>query len=210
MLKICIYIGINAHVTPAHGQTDRRTHGNVKVEQYSAEAESAMNSACDSHRRKLYVYSIRRLSVQFDPIRFWKWFWEDLSEMFEIWEILHWEKVGAFSLKLPRRNYFFFDQQHRRAQLDLGFWLCFLISAFSNLVIQHIYRNLPGLLLSNLSQQKTAQAAKTPFDKVSSCPVSFESLSKLTHSLRRCVCAPYRKNKVEKISFLKVAHKWRV
>ena len=41
MLKICIYIGINAHVTPAHGQTDTRTDGNVKVEQYSAEAESA-------------------------------------------------------------------------------------------------------------------------------------------------------------------------
>ena len=37
MLKICIYIGINAHVTPVHAQTD--THG--KVEQYSAEAESA-------------------------------------------------------------------------------------------------------------------------------------------------------------------------
>ena len=32
-----IYIGINAHVTPADGQTD----GHVKVEQYSAEAESA-------------------------------------------------------------------------------------------------------------------------------------------------------------------------
>ena len=38
MLKICIYIGINAHVTPADGQT--HTHG--KVEQYSAEAESAI------------------------------------------------------------------------------------------------------------------------------------------------------------------------
>ena len=39
MLKICIYIGINAHVTPV---TDGRTDGNVKVEQYSAEAESAI------------------------------------------------------------------------------------------------------------------------------------------------------------------------
>ena len=39
MLKICIYIGINAHVTPADGHTD--TH--MKVEQYSAEAESAIN-----------------------------------------------------------------------------------------------------------------------------------------------------------------------
>ena len=38
MLKICIYIGINAHVTPADRHTD--THG--KVEQYSAEAESAI------------------------------------------------------------------------------------------------------------------------------------------------------------------------
>ena len=38
MLKICIYIGINAHVTPADAHTD----GNVKVEQYSAEAESAI------------------------------------------------------------------------------------------------------------------------------------------------------------------------
>ena len=39
MLKICIYIGINAHVTPV---TDTHTHGHVKVEQYSAEAESAI------------------------------------------------------------------------------------------------------------------------------------------------------------------------
>ena len=38
MLKICIYIGINAHVTPV---TDRQTDTHVKVEQYSAEAESA-------------------------------------------------------------------------------------------------------------------------------------------------------------------------
>ena len=35
--NLYIYIGINAHVTPAHRHTD----GNVKVEQYSAEAESA-------------------------------------------------------------------------------------------------------------------------------------------------------------------------
>ena len=38
MLKICIYIGINAHVTPV---THRQTDTHVKVEQYSAEAESA-------------------------------------------------------------------------------------------------------------------------------------------------------------------------
>ena len=37
-----IYIGINAHVTPVHTQTHRHTDGNVKVEQYSAEAESAI------------------------------------------------------------------------------------------------------------------------------------------------------------------------
>ena len=36
--NLYIYIGINAHVTPADGRTD----GNVKVEQYSAEAESAI------------------------------------------------------------------------------------------------------------------------------------------------------------------------
>ena len=38
MFKICIYIGINAHVTPV---THRQTDTHVKVEQYSAEAESA-------------------------------------------------------------------------------------------------------------------------------------------------------------------------
>ena len=42
MLKICIYIGINAHVTPADAQTDRHTDTHGKVEQYSAEAESAI------------------------------------------------------------------------------------------------------------------------------------------------------------------------
>ena len=64
MLKICIYIGINAHVTPAHGQTDRRTHGNVKVEQYSAEAESAIYIIQYKSKRRgratfwvLYLYS---------------------------------------------------------------------------------------------------------------------------------------------------------
>ena len=42
MLKICIYIGINAHVTPVDAQTDRHTDTHGKVEQYSAEAESAI------------------------------------------------------------------------------------------------------------------------------------------------------------------------
>ena len=44
MLKICIYIGINAHVTPVDAQTDRQTDTHGKVEQYSAEAESAIVS----------------------------------------------------------------------------------------------------------------------------------------------------------------------
>ena len=55
MLKICIYIGINAHVTPAH----RHTHGNVKVEQYSAEAESAIGCHQRNQHRHHPEFSVK-------------------------------------------------------------------------------------------------------------------------------------------------------
>ena len=55
--NLYIYIGINVHVTPAHGRTD----GNVKVEQYSAEAESAilnktLQNKCTSVGQKFLRY----------------------------------------------------------------------------------------------------------------------------------------------------------
>ena len=59
MLKICIYIGINAHVTPA----DRQTDGNVKVEQYSAEAESAKSKR--NFERKCLSHSFGPEGQQF-------------------------------------------------------------------------------------------------------------------------------------------------
>ena len=57
MLKICIYIGINAHVTPADAHTD----GNVKVEQYSAEAESAIHSSVQFQECSLCLFSLSKI-----------------------------------------------------------------------------------------------------------------------------------------------------
>ena len=60
MLKICIYIGINAYVTPADAQTD----GNAKVEQYSAEAESAKIAVDDelqlNQKKKRSIHKTRQ------------------------------------------------------------------------------------------------------------------------------------------------------